>query len=61
MVDAAEEPELLDELVRHVHAVARLHLLAEAEEVVDDLEAVLQEVDVEPDAAGRLLDPEAAR
>ena len=61
MIDAAEQPQVLDELVRDVDAIARLDFLAEAEEVVDDLEPVLQKVDVEPDAAGRLLHPEAPR
>src|SRR5580692_8489760 len=47
LIDAAQEPESLDELVRDVDAVARLRLLGEGEEVVYDLEAVVQEVDVE--------------
>src|SRR5579872_1279895 len=61
VVHPAEEPETFDEFVLDVHAVAWLHLLAEPEEVIHDLEAVLQEVDVEADSAGGLLDPEATR
>src|SRR5580700_5737866 len=61
VVDPSVDPQTLEELVGDVHAVARLDLLAEAEEVVDDLESILQEVDVEAEAAGRLLDPEAPR
>src|SRR5580658_6408912 len=59
VVDAAEQPEALDELVRDEDAVARLHLFAEPEEIVHDLEPVLQEVQIEADAARRLLDAEA--
>jgi hypothetical protein len=61
LIDATKEPESLDELVRDVDAVARGRLLAEAEEVVDDLEAIVEQVDVEADTTGRFLDAEAAR
>src|SRR6202041_134795 len=61
VVDTAEQPEALDELVRDEDAVPRLHLFAEAEEIVDDLEPVLQKVQIDAEAAGRLLDSEATR
>src|SRR5208283_2554333 len=58
VVDAGQKPEPVDELVARVHAVTRVDLLAEAEDVVHELEAVLQEVEVEADAPRRLLDSE---
>src|SRR5580658_9938606 len=61
VVDAPVDPEALEELVGDVDAVARLDLLAEPEEVVDDLESILEKVNVEAEAAGRLLDAEAPR
>ena len=51
---------MLDELVAESDAPARLQLFAEAEEVLPDLEAIVEQVDVEADAARRLLDAEAA-
>src|SRR5436190_23550619 len=50
----------MDELVAEVKAVARLDLLAEPEVVLVDLEAVRQEMRVEPDATGRFHDAEAS-
>ena len=44
VVDAGEHPQLLDELVAERDAPARLQLFAEAEEVLPNLEAVVQEV-----------------
>src|SRR5262249_30651356 len=60
LVDTAEQPELADELVRERDAPARSQRFAEAEEVLLQLEAIVEQVQVQADAAGRLQDAEAA-
>src|SRR5271170_3541311 len=55
VVDATEQPQLAEELVGERDAPAGRELLAEAEEVLPELEPVVQQVHVEPDAARRLL------
>src|SRR5882672_10661397 len=60
VVDAAEQPQLAEELVAEGDAPAGRELFAEAEEVLPELEAVVEQVEVQADAAGRLLDAEPA-
>ena len=51
MVDAADQPEPIEEFVAEEDAVTPLRRFAEAEEVLGDREAVVQKMNVEAEAA----------
>ena len=61
VVDAGEHEERAHDLVADAHAQAREGLVAEAEKVGVHLEPVVEQVQVEADAARALEDAEAQR